>query len=297
MTIANRYMSTELVQLESFVTLFYGRFNTSSNTLTYVDAGHTQTMHYKKEDDSVEFLKGDGFPLGFSATELYEQSEVSLASGDVVLLYSDGMSEATDPAGLAYGPDRIAAFVREHASTCASDIVSGITRDVIAFRTISDFDDDLTCLAIKTNQSCNCSRRLVLRGDVDNLERLRQWLANTISAGLGIPPDHILISNTQLAAQEAFTNVTFHGLLPGGSQEITITVKSDHLAVELELQYDGKPFIREDAGPPSLDGSSDDGFGLFLIDELMDEVSYKAKGRRNFIRLRKAISQPKDNEQ
>ncbi len=291
-TATNQYMSDQLMQLNSFVTLFYARFDLLAHTLTYVDAGHTQPLHYIRQSQSINLLYGEAFPLGFTANETYRQSVVRFEPEDIVLIYSDGMSEASNAAGQMFGADRIRLFLDKNALRCGSEIANGISDEVIIFRGSRELEDDLTCLVIKMNgenkglPAC----RVQIVADTEELEKLRDWLASSLQTVFpGTISDDVLF-NIQLAVQEAATNIIFHGIQPGSSNEIAIKILSDGSTVHIELDYEGVPFTPDDIPPPAFDGSRDHGFGLFLIKQLMDEVMYTYSCGRNTIALTKKIS-------
>ena len=300
-TRTNRDMSRELVQLDSFVTLFYARIDLEPKTLTYVDAGHTQTLHYIQADGSINLLRGKEFPLGFSGAETYQQSVVKLAPGDIVFIYSDGLSEASDPSGQLYGVDRIRHFLQRNATLSASEIANRISDEVRAFRASTHLDDDLTCLVIKVcrpleaeGTADSMDHRLVIAGNVNQLERLRDWLAKSVSSNTPVPLSDDTLFKILLAVQEAATNVMFHGLQPQSSQDLTVQIRFERSALSVEIVYEGASFSPESVPAPSFDGSRDHGFGMFLIDQLMDEVSYTFTQGRNAIRLVKQLDRPKE---
>jgi serine phosphatase RsbU (regulator of sigma subunit)/anti-sigma regulatory factor (Ser/Thr protein kinase) len=287
-TAANRQMSGQLEKMNSFVTLFYGRFDFGKKTLTYVDAGHTETVHFIRETGSIELLRGEGFPLGFSGSETYQQSMVQLGAGDIVFAYSDGMTESTDPQGTPYATARIGSYLKQHASSSASEIIRGMADDLKTYQAGTEPNDDLTLLAIKVGGLA--THRYVMVAHLDQLEGLRNWLANTLRTGAPVSIGDEGLFRLQLALQEAAANIICHGTRPGLPLEISVDAHFEGSNLYLELAYDGLAFSRESAPAPSFDGSRDHGFGLFLIDQLMDEVTYSFTEGRNSIRLSKELN-------
>jgi len=301
-TAANRQMSGQLARLDSFVTLFYARFDFEKKKMTYVDAGHTETAHYHRETGAISLLHGEGFPLGFSGTEIYQQSDTGLETGDIIFAYSDGMTETTDRQGLPNETGRLLAYLQEHPLSSAAEIADGIARYVTDGRSAGDFHDDLTCLVVKISDLIEAQRqhtthRHIVAAHADQLELLRDWLADTIRKSAPVAVADESVFGIQLALQEAATNIMFHGLPPGFSQEISVSAKFEGSKLHLELDYDGIPFSRKNAPPPSFDGSRDHGFGLFLIDQLMDEVSYSSTEGHNTIRLSKELDRSQESRQ
>jgi serine phosphatase RsbU (regulator of sigma subunit) len=83
----------DLARSGSFVTLFHAQLNTVTSELRYVDAGHGQAV-LRRGDGTIEPLQPFGLPLGVLSTEHYSEGVVTLGAGDVLVIYSDGLSEA-----------------------------------------------------------------------------------------------------------------------------------------------------------------------------------------------------------
>ena len=294
-TAANRHMCRQLEELGSFVTLFYARFDFARKTLAYVDAGHTATVHYIKKTDSIDLLKGEGFPLGFSDTETYQQSELRLGAGDIIFAYSDGMTEAADRQGLRYDTGGVADYLGRNATARAAEIARGIADDVIAYRSGVELDDDMTCLVVKLGDQAGdppaCStHRHKIAAESGQLESLREWLGSTLRESSPVSIGDKGINGMQLALQEAATNIMFHGLQSDALREIAVAARFEGTKLRLELTYDGLEFTGKNLPPPCFDGSRDHGFGLFLINQLMDEVSYTSVEGHNTVLLSKELT-------
>jgi sigma-B regulation protein RsbU (phosphoserine phosphatase) len=93
---------------EAFVTAFYGIFDPPSRTLTYACAGHNPPRLKRCSDGSIASIDGvGGLPLGLFAETSYPQETFALRPGDQVIFYTDGVTDATDPAGRMFGLDRL----------------------------------------------------------------------------------------------------------------------------------------------------------------------------------------------
>jgi serine phosphatase RsbU (regulator of sigma subunit) len=95
-----------------FVTCFYAILDPKSASLTYANAGHD--LPYLHRNGDAEELRARGMPLGMMPGMSYEEKEVSLAEGNCVLFYSDGLVEAHNPKGEMFGFPRLRALVAEH---------------------------------------------------------------------------------------------------------------------------------------------------------------------------------------
>ena len=87
------------ISLETFATLVYARFDMRQGRMIYVDCGHTPVMHRSARSGAVRRIKGNNLPLGFLATEVYEEESEPFEPSDTFFFYSDGVTEARTPQG------------------------------------------------------------------------------------------------------------------------------------------------------------------------------------------------------
>lgn len=146
---AHAALTSQLIDLESFVTACYARFDLDSMCLTLVDCGHTKTVHCHAAGGDCATVQGDNMPLGFSDRESYVEVEQGFASGDMFFFYSDGLSEAQDAAGELFGTERLMDLVRRHAGEDPETLVARVREAVEAYNAAEHFSDDLTCVAVK----------------------------------------------------------------------------------------------------------------------------------------------------
>lgn len=132
-----------------FVTFFWGILDASARTLTYVNAGHNYPylMH---PDGSFERLDRGGMILGVLKTSTpYEQATVQLAPGDVLFLFTDGVSEAMNRTSEEYGEARIEAALRKHHDQPAQRLLDLLHEDILAHANSAQQSDDITMMVLK----------------------------------------------------------------------------------------------------------------------------------------------------
>jgi serine phosphatase RsbU (regulator of sigma subunit) len=131
-----------------FVTAFLGLLDAASGTLTYVNAGHNPPL-LLRAGGALEPLEAGGVILGILPGTRYERGEVTLAPGDLLALYTDGVTEGANAANEMWGEERLAALLRASASASATDIAQRIVREVRAFEGERGPADDITVLVAK----------------------------------------------------------------------------------------------------------------------------------------------------
>ena len=138
-------------EADKFITFFYGELDRETHTLHYVNAGHNPPLLFRK-NGALEPLHTRGLILGFQPTIRYAGEEVTLAPGDLLLLYTDGVTEAQGPDGEEFGEERLSELVRGSGQVSAADIAQRIRDDVDAFTHGADpFDDFTVCVVRRTD--------------------------------------------------------------------------------------------------------------------------------------------------
>lgn len=132
---------------EEFVTLLYGVINTEERTLTYTNAGHNPGLLYR--GDALLQLRTGGVVCGVVEAATYEQETLKLESGDVLVLYTDGLNEARSGSNEMFGLERLHSIVREHRAKSTADLIQRIVGAVQQFTRPREQSDDLTLLLIK----------------------------------------------------------------------------------------------------------------------------------------------------
>lgn len=135
---------------ERFVTLCYCELSKSSNGLVlYANAGHCPPIHYVAATGQVEYLMPTGGILGIVEEQSIGVENVNLRADDILLLYTDGLSEAQDSDGAAYGESRLVDYIREHKDKSAAAIAQGLLSEVQQFSARANYSDDKTLIVVK----------------------------------------------------------------------------------------------------------------------------------------------------
>ena len=138
-----------LANLESFVTLIYARFDLPNSIMSFVDCGHTETLHFQASTGEIHMLKGDSMPLGFSDFETYEQQNVPISPGDIMLFYSDGVTDAENQEGEYFGVDRLSDNMKQARDSSPTDLLDYLIKQIDAFCDGQNYSDDLTMVAVR----------------------------------------------------------------------------------------------------------------------------------------------------
>ena len=143
----NAVMWDDLVATEAFITLFAARFQPETGDLHYVNAGHQPAL-LRHRDGSIEELAAGGLPLGILPEPSYATSSRRLAPGDAVLVFSDGVVEATAPGGEQLGRSGLEALVREAHTGSAESLVTRVLEHIQSWQVPGVQEDDMTIVGL-----------------------------------------------------------------------------------------------------------------------------------------------------
>jgi serine phosphatase RsbU (regulator of sigma subunit) len=139
------YANTDIDQ---YITFFVGIYNTQDHSLTYVNAGHNPPFVLQK-DGQIRMLETGGLIIGALAEQKYQQETVQLSEGDLIVIYTDGISEAMNAADEEFGEERIMKVVQDYRETDPRTIINQLIDAVDQFRGETLAGDDLTLVVAK----------------------------------------------------------------------------------------------------------------------------------------------------
>jgi len=129
-----------------FVTLFYAILDSASSEVTYATAGHVPALLVRAASGQVEQLRAPGMAMGVLPDVVFEERRVQVEPGDLLVFYTDGVTDAMDGGHRTFGRDRLAEIVRAHRHRPAVDVAAAIEEAVDSFAGGAAQYDDLTLL-------------------------------------------------------------------------------------------------------------------------------------------------------
>ena len=141
----------EMSQADMFVTVFYGVIDPAQNNLRYARAGHDRPLLLSPTTGEWRFLTGEGTVLGFIEEVSLEEVSVDLRPGDLLIFYTDGITDANSPAGEFFGSERLRETVCAAGGLGADDMCDHIFEHVDQFQTGAVQHDDMALLVVKAN--------------------------------------------------------------------------------------------------------------------------------------------------
>jgi serine phosphatase RsbU (regulator of sigma subunit) len=148
----NRWLYSEY-QEGMFVTVCYLMFNEQNHEVLFANAGHNPILHYRASDSAVLAVKSAGMAVGVDKGQSFDKAlkegQMSLASGDMVLLYTDGLSEAMNSKREEFGDDELPRLVKELGGASPEDFLKGLDDKLKEYTAGLPQFDDVTLVALK----------------------------------------------------------------------------------------------------------------------------------------------------
>lgn len=147
---ANKLLFEDLNRAGFFISIFLMRYNRYTKELTYVNGGHHPVMWYRGKSKEIHHLDAEGLLLGVLPDVIFEEKSIILQPKDILVMYTDGLVEASSPEGSVFGYENLEQTIAKVAATSAENIVDTI------FKKANDFihqdlqKDDLTLQVLKT---------------------------------------------------------------------------------------------------------------------------------------------------
>ncbi len=144
----NAYACTNSQNGRRFTTTFIAEYETAARTLSYVNAGHNPPI-LRRNTGALERLNDGGIPLGILADAPYQSGAVALQSGDWLVIFTDGVTEAENNAGEEYGEARLLNILYANSTLTPALMMQTVMRDLDHFVGDAPQHDDVTLVLLK----------------------------------------------------------------------------------------------------------------------------------------------------
>ena len=138
-----------------YVTLLLAEIDARGHRLRYVNCGHNPALLFHARTHDVVPLNSSCFPIGMFDSDACAIDSANLTSGDILVLYTDGVTEAENSLGEEFGMERLSNLIRRGHTLSADGLMNHILESVTDFSRDVGFDDDATILVVKFNFDSN----------------------------------------------------------------------------------------------------------------------------------------------
>lgn len=272
-----------------FVTAWQGSVDLKKGVMQYANAGHNPPL-VRHENGKFEYLRTrSGFILAGMDGIKYKTQEYKLSPGDVVYLYTDGVTEATNADNVLYGEERLIETINSREFDSMEELCNFIKSDVDEFVGEAPQFDDITMLAFKYKGEEAVPTIHFDEAHIEDISAVTEFIEAELDK-LDFPMKSTM--QMSVAIDEIMSNIVRYAYpeKPG-----PVTVKLINMdepnRVYLRFEDEGVPYNPLTNKDPDVTLSAEDrkigGLGIFIVKKTMDNVKYKYENGMNILTLKK----------
>lgn len=271
-----------------FVTAWQGGIDLATGTVHFANAGHNPPL-VRHKDGKFEYLKSRaGFVLAGMEGLKYKQQELQLEPGDIIYLYTDGVTEATNANNELYGEDRLLMALNSRDFDNMEELCKFVKSDVDAFVGDAPQFDDITMVALKYVGIPSIHYD---KATIEDISAVTEFIETELEK-LECPMKAVMQIN--VAIDELYSNIVRYGY---GENPGPVTVKfvyhDDPKTVYIRFEDEGIPYNPLTKEDPDITLSAEErsigGLGIFVVKKTMDDIKYKYENGKNILTIKKLI--------
>jgi serine phosphatase RsbU (regulator of sigma subunit)/anti-sigma regulatory factor (Ser/Thr protein kinase) len=291
------------IPAQMFVTCLYGVLEPATGRFVYANAGHN--LPYASDGENARELRATGMPLGLMEGMTYEEQEAVLATGETVLLHSDGIAEAHNDAREMFGFPKLLELVR--VSRDGQSLIDSVMSELDKFAGPGhEQEDDITLVALTrsggagstyfeaeapTESTAMNGTRVLAEFEVPSVEgneRLAIEQVDRAVTTLGLEASRL--DKLRTAVSEATMNAIEHGNKEHPDLPVLVKVTSRGGTLSVTITDHGGGAELPEAETPDLEAKLEGlqkprGWGLFLIKNMVDEMNVTTDGEHHIVEL------------
>jgi Amt family ammonium transporter len=273
-----------------FVTLFLAILDINSGTLVYTNAGHNPP-YIRRTDGTLETLDARHGPvIGIDETIAYKEARTVLAASDTLLLYTDGVTEASDKSGTLYGTEKLERLFTENEYSSAEELVHSVLNSVKDYESGVEQADDITAMALQylgvPDSVPTESMRLSIHNQMEDISTVvdaLQRFANRFNLA------HAMVRKINVVLDDLLNNTISYAYSDDRDHLIDFCLDLYSDRIKITIADDGIPFNPFAEEKPDLDTNLEDrvvgGLGIHLVRNLVSKVGYQRQEGKNVVTL------------
>ncbi len=147
----NELLYDDLTRAELFISMFYAKYSADTRQLVYANGGHNPPLLLRCGQAGCTYLDTDGIVLGVIRGAGFEEKSITLREGDLLLFYTDGITESCNRSGELYGRDRLCRTVYAYRGAPPENIIDALLAEVMTFTGAAEFQDDISLVVMKVD--------------------------------------------------------------------------------------------------------------------------------------------------
>ena len=274
-----------------FVTAWMARINLKTGVMTYVNAGHNPPLIRNGINESFKFLHcNPGFILGGLESIVFKQYEMKLEPNSKILLYTDGITEATNQNQMLYGEERLIDFLNVHSNDSIEQTIKQLIFEVNLFSSPAPQFDDETVLMLHFIKLRDVVEQTFDAKD-EQLPIASKFVLDLVEKNGCLPK---ALMQLEVAFEELFVNVC-HYAYKERDGKVSIEVEFFDNKVKILFKDRGIPFDPFSKNDPDINLPASQreigGLGIYLVKQTMDSMEYQYKDSMNMLTIIKTIKE------
>ena len=274
-----------------FVTAWMGVLDLTKGELTYVNAGHNPPL-LRCEGGEFSYLRQrTGFVLAGMDDTQYRQNTLRFSPGDRLFLYTDGVTEATDPTQNLYGEERLLAFMNGHKDCPAAQTLTELQDDLREFAGSAPQFDDITMLLLDFKGKPAPAAERVFPANEKSIAGVLSFVEEELEKAQCPMRTQTAVC---VAMEELFVNIAHYAYPDGeGTAKISIGVDKKTNTATFVITDSGTAFDPLQKEDPDITLPAEEravgGLGIFIVKKTMDSISYSRENGENRLTMTKKL--------
>ncbi|MDL2284481.1 SpoIIE family protein phosphatase [Oxalobacter sp. OttesenSCG-928-P03] len=279
-----------------FVTAFMGILNVRTGLFSYVNAGHNPPFVRRAGGQFEKLDVRPGFVLAGMEDIVYHAERLEMAEGDCIFMYTDGVTEASNPEMVFFEENRLEKALASHASEDMTGLLHGVRQDLDAFAAGAAQHDDITMLGLaflaKKTQG-DRMKEVIVPASVDALPRVLSFVGRELDSS-----DCSMKIRLQLeiAVEEIFANIAYHAYQDAEGERpvvVQMAIHPDPIRADVCFKDRGTPYNPLRQPDPDITLSAEErdpgGLGVYMAKKSVDRMAYEYFDGQNVLTITKYL--------
>lgn len=274
-----------------FVTAWQGSIDLNTGLVQFANAGHNPPL-VRRAGGKFEYLRSRaGFVLAGMEEFKYKTQELQLQPGDMIYLYTDGVTEATNADNELYGEERLLSAINSREFDSMDELCHFIRGELDAFVGEAPQFDDITMVAFRYIGTPPAPRVHFDRASINDIPAVTEFIESELER-LECPMRSVVQVN--VAIDELYSNIVKYAYPEEpGPVTVALIAKDDPKCVYIRFEDEGIPYNPLTKEDPDITLSADErtigGLGIFVVKKTMDGMRYKYENGRNILTIKKLL--------
>lgn len=264
-----------------FVTVWLGVLDLKTGDLVSANAGHEYPIVKHGSGDFETFRDRHGFVLGGVSSMKYAETRLHLDEGDVLFVYTDGVTEANAPTGAQFGASRLISALNLNADCDMEALIGAVKQDIDSFAAGTAQFDDITMLALRLGAPI-CESEITVKPILSELDSVQDFVCQTVGQ---TKLSELRAKKVSICADEVFSNIVKYS----GATSVSVSCTEEGGKLHLTFCDDGSPFDPLSEASPDLTLPVTErvrgGLGIFITKSYTDGADYVRSDGKNVLTL------------